>query len=132
MVKDQTVSDHTFRVMIIAYEILKRCGYVDRIDMGEFMIKALFHDTDEAITGDIPSPQKVHNIPDGTPIEAVILKLADTMEAYTYAGRYAVKPKEVERFMVEQIASCIRFLQKDIIHIQRIFDDMVNEIHAYC
>lgn len=57
--KKETVADHTGQVGIIAVVIADRCKRLGaNVDLGKVALYSLFHDCEEAITGDIPRPSK--------------------------------------------------------------------------
>jgi len=92
--KEQSVSDHVFRVLVIALEIYARLS----LEMPAIVwLWVLTHDADESRTGDIPTPAKEFlNYPEiGTfctwlaplrldPEDRMLTKLADLVEAYTW------------------------------------------------
>lgn len=100
MTKEQTVADHSFRVVAIAMFLVQclevRClGY-------EIMRRAFFHDLEESETGDMPSTNKPLT---PVPIDkaALIVKIADIVEAIIYAQRYAVRPDKILEFLEEKL-----------------------------
>lgn len=126
----QTVSDHVYRTMIIAEVLVSRLG-VD-IDVSMLMWRILHHDADEARTGDIPSTAKHHHaILDGSSDGDIILKLADTIEAYTWAQRYAVKPDKIMVSVFSQMDVCITFLKTRYFNVRRVVNEVVHEITSY-
>lgn len=105
MRKGQTVSDHTYRTQILALHICQKLKL--NIDAGELVLKVLFHDIEEAETGDLPSPHKGSKFeitPSANIIESV-LRLADTIEAAIWLVRYAVNPGRVRRFLELKISA---------------------------
>lgn len=55
--KEESVLEHTAVVAIMALSI----GQAEGADMGVLLERALLHDMEETITGDIPTPTKYHN-----------------------------------------------------------------------
>lgn len=114
--RPQTVADHSFRVTVITKAILDGLN-VEAKDHSNTIMWALVHDGPEAKTGDVPSPLKVHikatlgSIerkvcswyvpPDEGSLPDVIVKLADTIEAWTWLRHYGHGFKD--RFDGEQI-----------------------------
>ncbi|QQM14851.1 hypothetical protein [Stenotrophomonas phage BUCT555] len=99
MNRDQSVAEHSFNVAMIALELI-----ADEDELGlqtEVMTYALFHDMDEVLSGDIPSPFKrklrtqcpeVIPVLDGHPKVSDkvrnIVKLADMLEAIHYCREF--------------------------------------------
>lgn len=99
-VKEQYVSDHTFRMMVIFFEL------VDRLKMGDppmsVVRSLLYHDADESRTGDIPStakrdgrvttnPAGKYHLVFGSEADEEwynLYKLADLLEAATWIVMY--------------------------------------------
>ena len=66
LLKPESVLEHTGFVCLFSYfvaeEINSKCkAKVDKIDIGKLLIKAVVHDIDEVVTGDIPRPTKYFN-----------------------------------------------------------------------
>lgn len=94
--RQQTVADHSFRVAIIAMELVQQFHIDWRPDI--VIWHALTHDADESVTGDIPAVAKNYGVtkptggyivqlPEGmlpTMEEIRLVKLADIIEAYTW------------------------------------------------
>ena len=55
--KEEFVLEHTAVVAIIALKM----GMDLEVDIGSLMKKAILHDMEEVVTGDVPSPTKYHN-----------------------------------------------------------------------
>lgn len=103
----QSVSDHSFRVAMIAMEIIRRHegkdGWSD-VRPHNVLWHSLIHDVEESITGDLPSGAKkflrtrrdigviIDDVPNhGMFIkEMMIVKLADLIEAYTFIAMTGV------------------------------------------
>lgn len=104
VLRHQNVSDHVFRVLVIATELAERLGvrlYAD------FFFCALHHDAHESWTADLPSPIKSEIERAGfdfnkvvpwaeaykaplNPNTQMILKIADKIEAYTFISKFGV------------------------------------------
>lgn len=98
MNRSQSVADHSFRVASIVMQICGRlatrygAALSHEVDATSLVMAALWHDISECLTGDIPSPAKIH-LTQSTQaamyspspgIGADILKIADTLEAQTW------------------------------------------------
>lgn len=91
--RDQSVAEHTFRVMVIAYYLADRVYWPDHAaDYADYMLMmaVMDHDLDEVYTGDLPGPDKDKKGTSGlrdltlmTPIECLI-KVADSIETGTF------------------------------------------------
>ncbi len=59
----ETVAEHSFQVALLTHALCTIASSVfgKEVDAGNAVILALFHDAEEVITGDIPSPVKHHN-----------------------------------------------------------------------
>ena len=59
----ENVADHSFQVALLTHALctIGRELFGSDVDTGKAVILALFHDAEEVITGDIPSPVKHHN-----------------------------------------------------------------------
>jgi len=58
LIKSESVLEHSGFVALVCYTIGSR---IPGIDMGELLSKAIVHDIDETITGDIPRPTRYAN-----------------------------------------------------------------------
>jgi len=102
MTKTQSVADHSFRVALIANYIADELTILkDRKSV--LFITALFHDINEAKTGDIPSTCKVNDELVNS-IEESVVKLADILEAIIFLERYAVNSKKVAVYLHNKLA----------------------------
>jgi hypothetical protein len=97
MLKDQTVSDHSYRATIIFLYLIKELNLQENHRfLGDMLLASLFHDVAEARTGDIPSTYKreedkgVSVADAGAPVVHEVFKIADCIEAIIWASRYAV------------------------------------------
>lgn len=125
----QSVADHSYRVAIIARELVRRLNWENRegLDVSRLVWLALVHDLDESLTGDIPAPAKkemdplrpylVTDVPGlhgATSIEIQVLRLADYIEAFTFIGQ--TMGAHVERVVAAirvRINDCLRVLILD-------------------
>src|SRR5690242_12703781 len=59
----ENVADHSFQVALLTHALctIGRELFGSTVDTGQAVILALFHDAEEVMTGDIPSPVKHHN-----------------------------------------------------------------------
>ncbi len=88
MLREQTVSDHSWRVAMIAVVLAGRIGMTaEQVNAIAFM--AMGHDLEEATTGDIPSTQK--EVPDfgGMTTEDLTVKIADYLEQKVWVWMWA-------------------------------------------
>jgi HD superfamily phosphodiesterase len=80
MHRDQSVAEHSFRVVLIARHLtLLTRPYLIRM----VTESALLHDLDEVITGDVPGPAKSDQWPEKNVVESIV-KVADAIETGTY------------------------------------------------
>lgn len=114
--RQQSVAEHTFRMTMIAREIVVRCLPSDYlVSWPEFLWTCLTHDADESVTGDVPTPAKIAlglpggnlglvDVPDidnrhGEPTtvaEKIIIDLADEVEAYVFLRHEGRGPHATE------------------------------------
>jgi 5'-deoxynucleotidase len=59
----ENVAEHSFQVALLTHALctLGREVFGEQVDAGRAVVLALFHDAEEVMTGDIPSPVKHHN-----------------------------------------------------------------------
>jgi len=60
----ENVAEHSFHVALLTHALCTIAREVygrDDVDAGQAVILALFHDAEEVLTGDLPSPVKHHN-----------------------------------------------------------------------
>jgi 5'-deoxynucleotidase len=59
----ENVAEHSFQVALLTHALCTIASSVfgKQVDAGSAVILALFHDAEEVMTGDIPSPVKHHN-----------------------------------------------------------------------
>lgn len=95
----QSVADHSFRVTLIAGEICSRCTILgDDVRLMNVMLRAMYHDLDECVTGDITSFIDKPHAGLGyleTPVtmaELRLIKTADIIEAETFIRMNGVGP----------------------------------------
>lgn len=106
--REQSVGDHTFRVLVIATELAVRLGWT--LSQGA-MLTILHHDADESRSGDIPASLKdkytlvetaagdYEMCPwlrgwevELSATECSLIKIADQIEALTWIRRWGVGP----------------------------------------
>lgn len=110
MLKPQTVSDHTFRVEVIAVYLIDKLKLP--LNKGDVVLNIMFHDSSEGETGDMPSNFKSTNQilePSGSP-ERALLRLSDSIEAAIHLIRYGKNPTRVMRFLERKL----QFTQNEI------------------
>jgi 5'-deoxynucleotidase len=59
----ENVMEHSFEVAVVAHALgeIHNRDNADKLDLGELVLTALYHDASEVLTGDLPSPIKYHN-----------------------------------------------------------------------
>jgi 5'-deoxynucleotidase len=59
----ENVMEHSFEVAVVAHALgeIHNRDSATRIDLGQLVLTALYHDASEVLTGDLPSPIKYHN-----------------------------------------------------------------------
>src|SRR5215204_795916 len=59
----ENVAEHSFQVALLTHALctIAREVFHKEVDAGQAVILALFHDAEEVLTGDLPSPVKHHN-----------------------------------------------------------------------
>lgn len=72
-----TVSNHSYFVTFYSREIAKLIGW--KGDMGNLMFRALTHDLDELVTGDLVSPVKKEIIDDKRAEEYISMKMEERL-----------------------------------------------------
>jgi 5'-deoxynucleotidase YfbR-like HD superfamily hydrolase len=137
-IRHQTVAEHSFNVVLISRAIVENLGWYDLID--EVTEAALYHDSHEAILGDMPTPTKMrlgremveevesgydHKLAVGYSESVVqILKVADIIEARWFlqnngSGRHAqevlVRITEVLNLRLTKVSTAICNAAKKII-----------------
>jgi len=139
MLKRQTVSDHTYRVMVI---YLHLCLVLDTTPN---LVGALLHDVSECRTGDIPSPAKAHikqqwpaletyGAPWKAPtVDDPVLVLADQIEAFTWLEMWANKNTAIYQWAHQNILSKIGSIIEEMDEfpaLRQIVDGMLDQIIA--
>lgn len=110
--REQTVAGHSFRVAVIAIELMGRLGIPVTLGL---LMSALFHDAGEDVTGDIPPEGKKYFVaintvnlllpahldppPNDMVHEHFIVKAADLIEAHLFVqdnglGQHSVRAAE--------------------------------------
>lgn len=129
MLKEQSVADHSFRMVAIYVYLHQLLG------LGEpnGLCSVLFHDVDEAETGDMPSNHKngntftVEDIKNRT-ICQLVMDLADTLEAKIWLERYGVNPYEIDRFLEKKIYVISELLAEKLEIPSGDMDIYINEV----
>jgi 5'-deoxynucleotidase YfbR-like HD superfamily hydrolase len=120
-VRDQSLAEHTFDVVMIARAIAKIAG----VDDYEIIKAALLHDLDEIVTGDIPTPTKDRARDNGwelndlyksvtgrelSPDESLIIRLADKMADLHWLWLHALGPhsNKVYEIMADNYNNYVR------------------------
>lgn len=59
----ENVAEHSYYVALLTHALCEigRVQFGKEIDVGQAVVLALFHDVEEVMTGDIPTPVKHHN-----------------------------------------------------------------------
>lgn len=88
--REQSVAEHTFRVMCIALHLLNQLGDLCyTVTPGHLLLEVMGHDVDERLTGDIPGPVKsaeegyLRDIGGMSRTECLV-KVADSIETGTF------------------------------------------------
>lgn len=81
VIKPQTVAEHSFHV---AWIYLNLCEFLHYAPSVSEITGVLVHDSLEAVTGDIPSPNKPEEALENMSVHARLLKLSDLLEALMY------------------------------------------------
>lgn len=87
--RTQSVADHTFRVMVIARQLMNEKLGGRLLSPERVLIAAMDHDQDEAHSGDIPGTYKDSHgkewpHPVTLDLASIVVKVADSMETYTW------------------------------------------------
>lgn len=83
-IRKQNVAEHVFGVAQTVLWLLEFTYISGSAYKLQILTEALDHDSDEAISGDHPSPNKKASDPSKAPISKVVVKVADLFEAYAY------------------------------------------------
>ncbi len=111
MLREQTVTDHSWRVAMIAVVLAERIGMTP--EQGSYIaFMAIGHDLDEATTGDIPATQK------GTPVfldmitEDLVVKIADYLEqkVWVWMWGHPTAKDEVMRHLSPRLEEAVDVL----------------------
>lgn len=127
MNRDQSVAEHSFNVAMIAIELIED---LDDDDLyGAVVVYALFHDMDEVLSGDIPSPFKrklrtecpgvipvLDGVPVGSDMVRNIVKLADLLEAMYYCREFGGSRSagEVEEDVTFKLEETLKWIDKKV------------------
>lgn len=93
MLREQSVAEHTFRVMVITESLMIELASTSTpftpVEMTMCFREAMFHDQDEIETGDVPGTQKSKEIGYLKPLPEVkyktaLIKVADSIETGTF------------------------------------------------
>lgn len=109
--RTQSVAEHSWRVARLAIAIagfLRIRGY--RVDPLEVAYKAVLHDVEEAVTGDMPRPTKPPESKVYASIEDWVVNLADKWEAYIYIDMWGKGHKRypVIEYMDDAVEEILR------------------------
>lgn len=99
MSKEQSVAEHSANVAYIVNYLCDSLGDYDVVQTQELISDALFHDYDEIFTGDMPTPAKEDSHGTLPPL----VKLADLLEAYWFAGKYCIDKDKIKRWVLTGI-----------------------------
>lgn len=103
------VASHSFRVAMIAIAIQKEINPEDTVTIKDLAYHALFHDAEEAYSGDIATHVKVKLRGAGVDIDTIfahddeapdyirkIIKAADMMDAFIFIQHHGVGPRAAD------------------------------------
>lgn len=89
--RPQTVDQHSFRVIAISRALvraMRHAGYTVRVDTELMVLRAMDHDAEEIVTGDIPGPEKDRHKdwphPNTFMNWELVVKVADALECYDW------------------------------------------------
>ena len=80
----QSVAEHCYRVACIAGHLAKRVEAIDDKFLVDVYEASLWHDIDEAFTGDVPTPSKKRKPPEELGVTDEVVKGADLIEALLF------------------------------------------------
>lgn len=90
MLRSQSVAEHTYRVAVIARDLGLRLNVPGTGNLAA--VSALYHDTEESVTGDIPSTAKPPTPWPDTQV-GVLVKLADMLESMWWVRMWGHGPR---------------------------------------
>ena len=82
-IKQQSVAEHTFHVVWICRWLHTKLNSA-HLDLATLLLITIDHDSEEATTGDTPSPSKPLDIHEVYGKEKCVLKIADILEAMLF------------------------------------------------
>lgn len=83
-IRKQSVAEHSYHVAQTVRWLMQFAPVPLQTHEKEFVLAALDHDTDEAVSGDTPSPNKAQASPEMAPMSKVFVKVADLLEAVAF------------------------------------------------
>lgn len=108
--RPQSVAEHSWRVARLAMTIADLLGY-DEARRNAAAARAIMHDVEEAVTGDVPSPVKDARGEEGGYFDEIgwVVDLADKVEALGYITTWGAgwKRDMVIRYMVAKVAAVV-------------------------
>lgn len=120
--RTQSVAEHSFNVMVIAAELMTRCGLTSTVQLAQMYGWAMIHDMPECLSGDIdgkfkrdnPALKEMITVAEGKhfpdyvvlaksvpPYISTIVKVADKIEAITFIKVWGVGDRAVD--VVEEL-----------------------------
>ena len=128
IIKQQSVADHTFRVMAIAKYMEKKL----ELHIFNMLERIMLHDEEEALTGDIPSIHvngnsfQVETVVDRTTDELFIM-LADTIEAMIFLDRYVVRPARIRRYLESKVQTLqTELVKRGLASLTELIDEVLD------
>lgn len=142
--KEQTVADHTFRVIVIALELNTRLGLLPErcLNIGDMVLAILYHDVSECKTGDVPTPAKIamgydpdqlkhckwlegldpyESLPEAL---RMIISIADQLEAFTWLERWGTGRHSVK----VEVALRHKILELTPVDWRRVVNSLIDDI----
>lgn len=82
LIESENLAEHTYETIMLGYLIIGQINSLypeDKIDINLYMHKALHHDLEESMTGDVARPLKYHNQDVKRELNKVATQIAESM-----------------------------------------------------
>lgn len=159
LVSRESIAEHSYYVSVLALDIAKRLESQDKkvkIDYGKLLQKAMFHDIEEGIIGDIPHPFKhsselINKVIEGHKnlvvrrffpkwvalwnetakdgLEGEIVQMADFIELYMFCAEEKILGNR-DLYVSEIMNTCVSILDNRV--FRGISREYFKEIKVYC